>query len=189
MFGLIHLIFMLIKIAIQASVYASLTFIIIYVLSKTTEIVRIKKWMNRKLLTWWLTGLIYSIGLFFYAFSYWGNHGLGDSARIPIGNDLAIHNIDGAWTYFYTDPGNSYNQIQINEFALIENKICAKKSKENGNKFLVFDCENSEMMEFENQQQYEDYALKNNLPVTNKFKDFFFYYQEFWSGWRSYLLP
>lgn len=189
MFVLFHFIFMLIKIAIQATVYATLTFIIMYVLSKTTEIGIIKKWMNRKFLTWWVTGLTFSIGLFFFAFSYWGNHGLGDSARLPVGHGQAIHNGDGVWTYFYPDLEKTYNQLHINDFALKDDKICAEQAKENESKYIVFDFKTSELIEFQSQQEYEKYATKHDLPETAEFKDFLKHYHDFWSGWRFYLLP
>ena len=181
---------MLIKIAIHATVYATLTFIIIYVVSQTTRIEIIKKWMNRKFLTWWVTGLIYSIGLFFFAFSYWGNHGLGDSARLPVGHGQAIHNVDGVRTYFYPDLKKSYKQLHINDFALNDNKICAELSKENVNKYLVFNFKTSELIEFQNQQDYKIYASKNDLPETTEFKSFQKNYHDFYlPRWKFYLLP
>ena len=39
-----------------------------------------------------------AVGLFAFSFSYWGNHGLGDSSRIPIGNWQTISNIN--WTEY-----------------------------------------------------------------------------------------
>ncbi|MFC0878945.1 hypothetical protein ACE01N_20290 [Saccharicrinis sp. FJH2] len=142
--------------------------------------------MNKKFKTWSVIGLFFSIGLFFYAFTYWGNHGLGDSYRIPVGHRQVIYNGDGVWTYFKVEVQNKLQQKHINEFAIKNDKLCANID---GNKYLIFDLKTSKMTEFQNKNDYEIFALRNNLPTTSEFKDFISRYHDFWSGWRLYLLP
>jgi hypothetical protein len=53
-------------------------------------------WFNRiskKLNFWYLSGRI-SLGLFIFTFTYYGDHGLGDNAKIPIGHGIVINNIN-----------------------------------------------------------------------------------------------
>lgn len=187
MFALFHLILTLIKISIQASIYATILFLILYLLNKNWEKKIINKWMERKLLTWWIIGLVFSVGLFCYSFTYWGNHGFGDSARIPIGYGQTIYNGDGVWTYFYADLSRRNDQYEISEYEIKNNKLCASQEEED--KYFVFDLESSELQKFDNKVDYENFALKNELPLPDEFHDFFYHYQNYWGGWRFYFLP
>ncbi|MCX6180421.1 MAG: hypothetical protein NT150_00645 [Bacteroidetes bacterium] len=186
MFAIAHLIFMLLKIAILAVAYATIVLIVLYILSKTTKLKLAEKWMQSKFLTWWLTGLIFSIVLFFYAFSYWGNHGLGDSSCIPVGYGQTIYCGDGVYTYFYENPDGSSYQRHINNFSISDEYLCAEQDK---NKYVVFNLETSQTTELQNKEEYEKFAIKNNLPATTDFKEFYFHYNNYWNGWRFYLLP
>jgi hypothetical protein len=186
MFALGHFIFMLVKIALLSSVYATLMVTVMYVFSKVTKSERLKRWIDKKFVTWWLTGLSFSVGLLIFSFSYWGNHGVGDSSRIPVGHGQVIHNGDGVWTYFYPNLDKPRNQKRINNFVIKGDRLCAEQKD---HKYLVYDFSTFEIVEFENKHDYEKFAHSNNLPLTIDFKDFIVHYHAFWSGWRFYLLP
>ena len=69
---------------------------------------------------WFVFGLSISIGLFIYSFTYWGNHGLGDSARIPIGNFKEVGETNG--TDSYIEPENyPYRAIMVHSFKKSDN--------------------------------------------------------------------
>ncbi|WP_066617601.1 hypothetical protein [Rufibacter roseus] len=177
---------MLLKIAVLATAYATLTFLILYLLSKATSIKLFQKWRTKKFYTWLPIGFTYSIGLLIFSFTYWGNHGLGDSSRIPVGHGQAIYNSDGAFTYLYPDKKKTSYQLQFLTFTVSQNKLSAEK--EDG-RYVVFDLKTSELKEFESQATYNQYALSNSLPGSNEFKDFISHYHDYWKGWRFYLLP
>ena len=124
MFSLIHFLFTLFKIAMLASLYATIILLILIILNKSINSSLLKNWMNRKLLIWWLNGFIVSVGLLFFSLSYWGNHGFGDSSRIPIGDNQTIHSIDGI-SYFNPTQGG---QELINTYSIKNNHICAKQN-------------------------------------------------------------
>ena len=94
MFALFGLVFLIIKIGILSSVYSILTLLIFRIISKKYSKAWLNRLMNKKFLFWLGTGFVYSIALLMYAFSFWGNSGLGDYARIPVGNNFAIGSID-----------------------------------------------------------------------------------------------
>lgn len=103
--ALIHLIFTLIKIAILASVYSIVMLLVLglfeYIFRiKAIDILSKDKWFK----VWRRFSLMIAFGLFIYSFTYWGNHGLGDESRIPIGHWNCIRNADGVSTYF--EPKN-----------------------------------------------------------------------------------
>ncbi len=186
MFTLIHFMFMLFKIALLATAYATLTFFFLYIIVKKIDVRLIKKWMVNKFRTWCLIEFIYSVALFIFSFTYWGNHGLGDSSRVPVGFGQAIHNGDGDWTYFYPDQQKPFEQKRISNFLISKGKLLAEKG--NG-EFLIYDLQSSELIELENSKDYHKYALEKGLPTSNYFKDFFSHYKSYWNGWRLYLLP
>ena len=83
---LFHFIFELVKISILGCIYATLTLVTFKIIGRFKP----ESWFDivsrKKLRLWFLSGLIASFGLFGFMFTYWGDHGLGDWARIPIGH-------------------------------------------------------------------------------------------------------
>ncbi|MBK7666902.1 MAG: hypothetical protein IPJ32_05810 [Sphingobacteriaceae bacterium] len=106
--------------------------------------------MGKKFITWLICGAFISITFVAYSFSYWGDKGLGDFARIPIGNDYEIGNIDGASTYIENSNRNG-KQAFINKFILAGDKICAEfqgfNSTDCENCYIVFDVNKAEFHE------------------------------------------
>lgn len=183
MFVLIHLLFTLFKIAIQASVYAVITLLLIYVLSKSIQSDILNKIMRRKFFAWWLTGSTFSIGLFFFSLSYWGYHGFGDSSRIPIGFGQDIKNVDG-FTFF--NPTSSIGQESIQSFQIENNYLCARQKD---NTFFAYNIETKLLTRFNSKQDYNGYAAQNNLVHISEFKEFRYHYNNYWNGWRFIILP
>ena len=88
-----------IKIAILSSIYALLTLLTFKLIGRFRPNSWLDKVSEKKLRLWILSGLFFSLGLLFFLFSYYGDHGLGDSARVPVGHGRAIQEMDGTQTY------------------------------------------------------------------------------------------
>src|SRR4051812_30249880 len=101
MLELIELLLIVAKIIVLSAAYATLVSLIVFLLSRTTNIVWTKRRMTRKLRFWLLTHFIISVLLFITAFSYWQDTGIGDNSKIPVGYGKTIQSEDFAWTYFY----------------------------------------------------------------------------------------
>ena len=79
---LFHFIFELIKISILGCIYASLTLVAFKIIGRYKPDSWFAKASRKKLRLWFLSGLIISVGLFGFMFTYWGDHGLGDSYEL-----------------------------------------------------------------------------------------------------------
>lgn len=173
---------MVAKIAIQASVYATALLMLARLISRYRIDSFIARVSGNKSRFWWTSGSIISFSLFAFAFSYWGDHGLGDSSRIPVGYGQYIRNGDGVFTYFYTKDNR---QRQIYRFQIREDLLFAEQ---NDNKYLVFNFKNSQLLEFDSIQDYERFARRSGSPATNEFRDFKSHYDDYWNGWRFWCL-
>jgi hypothetical protein len=83
---LFHGIFELIKISILGCIYATLTLVTFIIIGHYKPDSWFDKVSKKKLRLWFLSGLFISVGLFLFMFTYFGDHGLGDSARVPVGH-------------------------------------------------------------------------------------------------------
>jgi hypothetical protein len=194
MFALIGLIFMMIKIAILATAYASVTLLFLYIFARTTEIKWIKKLMHRKIITWLISGFIYSISLFVYAFSYWGYSGLGDYFCIPAGHGFVVSSIDAQdYSYFEPERKKYSRQVFMKKFKIKDEKVCGEFLGFNSDDcldcFIVFDTKDEKLYEFYSSADYFTFAKKNNLPQPSDFVDFNQNYREYWHGMRNFFLP
>jgi len=123
--------------------------------------------------------------------SYWGDHGLGDWSRIPLGHGKQVAQIDGTRAFIQNTNYEKGNGISIEKFQITNNFLCGK-TQENYSKYpgdyFVFDLKNNDVIFFKDHSKYEIYSEINNLPLTNKFKDFNCHYKKYWHGWRFWLL-
>lgn len=194
MFVLLGLFFLVIKIAILATVYATITLIILLFLSKKTQVNWIKKIMQLKLITWLTTGFLYSIILFCYAFSYWGYAGIGDYFCIPAGNGFVVSSIDAQEnSYFEPNRKENYRQVYMNNFIIKNGKVCGEflgfNSDDCSDCFIVFDTKTEKILQFNSAKKYSIFAAKNGLPQQQNFKSFGDNYQNYWGGIKNLFLP
>ena len=128
-------IFEFIKIGFLASFYA---FIILLVFRRTGK-TKLSSWLNKRLknriIFWFINGTFISIFLFIQMFTYWGEHGIGDASRIPIGNGKEIEQIDGYWTYI-RPRGNNIEVFTIYSYA-INGGYCTARTKNDSNIYSV----------------------------------------------------
>ena len=195
MFVLFGLIALTIKIAILSSIYALLTLLVFYFVSKKTEVIWIKAVMQTKFMSWISLGFIYTFILFVYAFSYWGYSGIGDGFCIPAGNGFVVNSIDDqSHSYIEPDQNKKYSrQAFLRNFIIKDEIVCAEflgfNSDDCNDCFIVLETETGKLYEFHSAQEYSVYATKNGLPQKNVFKSFNENYRNHWSGLKSWLLP
>lgn len=188
---LFHLIFTIVKIAILGSIYATLILLAFLIIGKIKPESWFAKVSKEKKQLWFSSGFVISILIIIYAFTYWGNHRLGDSARIPIGHWKSINQINGVWAYI-DDLDYKAGQINIKEFAMTKDFLCAKTDistvDEHPGKFVIWNLKTNEVEFYSTAEQYTEYARQNKLPMISNFKKFNEHYRDYWSGWRFWLL-
>lgn len=189
MFYLIGLIFLLVKIAIQATVFSILIVFIVRVIERIIS----KKLLPFKFIFWIpLAGFI-GFCMFIFSFTYWGERGLGDYARIPIGNGYDVSNIDGTTTYFEDEKKHFSRQALLDKFIVKNNKLVAEFEGFNStsctNCILVFDSNKEQLKIFKSDEEYRKYAFQNDLPKQEELQEFFDNYQDYWGRWRFWVLP
>ena len=188
--ALFHLIFELIKISILSCIYASLILLIFKIIAHYYPNSWFAKVSNKKLKFWFLSGLSISVFLFFYMFSYYGDHGLGDSARIPVGHSKAIQEIDGIQAYIQ-DEG-PISMIEIDKFKVTDDFVYGfiKNGNENyDGSCFVYNLKDNSIKTFSEESDYINFLRKEKLEEKPEYNDFSYYYAEYWNGWRFWLLP
>lgn len=190
---LFHFILELIKIAFLGSIYALLVLVTFIIIGHYKQ----SSWFNsvskKKLRLWFLSGCIISIGLFIFMFTYFGDHGLGDEAKIPIGHGIVVYNTN--WTeYGYIKGVKTTEKIDIEttRFNVTNDKLFG--NLESGfndfkNTFFVYNMETQEMKEFLTKAEFDFFAVNNNLSKSEELLTFEDNYKKHWRGWRFWLLP
>ncbi|MES2766600.1 MAG: hypothetical protein V4642_12070 [Bacteroidota bacterium] len=184
---LFHFVFELVKIAILGCFYATLTLVLFATLAYYQPRSLADKVSQKPSRLWWVSGLIISVALFFFMFTYWGNHGLGDIARIPIGNFKTVGQINGTSTYIEKDNGKS---VGVESFAVNDNKLFAELDdySEKGS-YVIWNLETDKWYFYQTRNEYLKLAKRKNYPLPDTFKDFQQHYSDYWHGWRFFLLP
>jgi hypothetical protein len=186
---LFHFIFELIKISILASIYAAVTLLVF----KTIGGYKPDSWFDRvtkkKIKFLLLSGFIISVGLFFYMFTYFGNHGLGDSARVPVGHFKVVRQINGVDSYIQNSNGE---QLGIINFAFGNDRLYAETQRDSNAKksdYVVWDLHNNRWTFYKTKADYLMAAQQNDYPNPDLFEEFETHYRRHWLGWRFWLLP
>ena len=189
----IHFIFVLLKISVLANMYVRvIIFLVRFIGNKKPN--RLSNWFmrNKKKARSLSIGFIW-LGLFFYMFTYWGNHGFGDGARIPIDYGLVVENIN--WNKYgrlRQIKTNDNTEIELTKFKIQNDILIGNLDSwfySYKNSYFVYDMKNKKMTEFKNRFEYRDFASKNKLPSLDKLKTFRENYNKRWLGWRFWLLP
>jgi energy-coupling factor transporter transmembrane protein EcfT len=190
---LFHFIFQLFKIAILSTVYALVVYTLLVLIAIVTNSELLKRIEARKLMSILKLWVLIAAGLFVYSFSYWGNHGLGDSARIPIGYGNVVSNIN--WIEYGTldnQKTNGGKKIHTTKFKVTGSKLSGNLDSffyDYKNNYFVFDMETNEFTEFTSVAEFDQYATQNNLPQSSELLSFHENYYNHWGGIRMLLLP
>lgn len=182
---LVHFVFQLIKIGVLSVLYTLLLRFIFYILRNVIDDFQVN-------FSFKYIGFIY-VSLFLYSFTYYGNHGLGDGAIIPIGNRKTIENVN------WEDYGYS-NQIKRRDGKTLEVKRFLVKDGylygEYGgffytytSSYFIYNIKTEELIEFDTKSSYNNFAQKNDLPKVNSLLSFHENYTNYWGGIRFFLLP
>lgn len=200
MMATLELLLIVLNIIILSTIYATLILLVVFLLSKTTNIHWIKWLCTKKIRFWLLTHFTISVLLFAFSFSYWQDTGLGDNSKIPVGYGQTIQSEDFAWTYFYPNPDKAeanQDELIIGNYKIADPFLCAEVSHQYTNNnpsydYIVYDLKNKSLQTFFSKEEYENYALKNSLPMTAAFYDFRQHYHEYLDNrpkWKTWLLP
>ncbi len=185
---LIHFIFEIFKIYFLGAMYTTLIYFAIrWIFDKNSAFYQFFSNVNKTML-WFTTWAIICLILFVYMFSYYGNHGLGDSSRIPIANHNVLYQIDLS-SYIEDKRGNTYN---IDNFVVTDDFVYGtldELPEEGKTAYFVFDLKLSRIENFENETAFNAYLISKGLNKNVKYQDFSYYYDQYWSGWRFFLLP
>ena len=184
-----HFLFEVVKITILGFIYSTILFFIYKNLPKNKKPEWCEKWLKSKNILWLLISFI----LFVHMFTPYGNHGLGDSARIPITFTKEISNVN--WTEYGSLNGiksTEGNDIEVTLFKVENNCIYGNLNSgfyDYKNAYFIYDIETDNLKEFITEKEYNEYVTAKNLPKSNELKSFTENYRKYWSGWRFFLLP
>jgi hypothetical protein len=177
----------LIKIALQASVYAS----VLHWLARLADarlvnypLVRASRDKRR---FWRRSFAIAYGGLFLFSCTYWGDHGLGDHARLPIGHGEAIEELNGIETYFEAETPLKVatDQPFIDRFQVAGDVLCGQASDKS---YFAYNLITKEQQSFADSLAYSTYATPRGLAPISEFQSFWKQYSRYWGGWRFWLL-
>ncbi|GAB3289781.1 hypothetical protein ACFQT0_08910 [Hymenobacter humi] len=180
---LFGLIFTLLKVSLQASVYATL----LLSLARVTAAFAPTSWLAKSSANskrfWWRSGFAASIVLFLIANTRWGDHGLGDYSRIPLGHGLAMEQINGTMVYF--EPVTTRDHEEIISYKVADDALYAKA---NDNLYFTYDLQTKRYQTFDDSTAYNSNARNLDWPTSSQFQSFHRHYAQYWGGWRFWLL-
>ena len=123
-------------------------------------------------------------------FSYYGDHGLGDDARIPISNRRAIQQMDARQAYIQGE--GPIPMLTLDKFIVTDNYVYGLSGEEEDNydgNYFVYDLQLNSVKTFQDQSVYLAYLKKLALNNDTNYKDFNYYYIKYWDGFQFWLLP
>ena len=176
MFTIIHVAFELFKIVSLAAAYTFALYILKFLYTEIKRDNRVKE-------VKFLSVYVPVVGLMLiYSFTYYGDHGLGDEAHLPIGYGETIDESDN---YSYFDSEKEARQINVDSFLVRHDHLCIASDT------LIYDCQlkSGEVKKFTDEKIYDAYASGHHLPKLKEFKKFSPQYAAYWNGWRFWCLP
>lgn len=176
MFTIFHFVFELFKIVSLAAAYTFALYVLKFLY---TEIKKNSKVKEVKFFSLYMP----VVGLMLiYSFTYYGDHGLGDEAHLPIGYGETI---DANDNYSYVDLNKEVNQIHVDSFSVQHDHLCLVSD----NLFYDYHLPSGELKRFNSRDLYDAYASGHHLPKVKEFKKFSPQYAAYWNGWRFWCLP
>ncbi|OOQ59250.1 hypothetical protein BC343_28425 [Mucilaginibacter pedocola] len=161
--------------ALLAAIYAGVLFLFLHVIFRTAK-------LDLKKLKFSSLFRAVAVLLFVFMFTYYGDHGLGDDSRIPLGHGKAIEASDG---YPYFKPDKQQGELHIGNFSVAGDNFCAEADSG----FIFYNLKSNQMINFKGESGYSSFAQKHKLPLPTEFEDFYTHYNRYWGGWRFWLLP
>ena len=117
----------------------------------------------------------------------WGDHGLGDYARIPLGHGLAMEEMNGHTAYFEPVSITEQSEIitEVISYQVSNDVLCAKM---NNRLYFTYNLATKHYRTFTDSSAYNSAAKNLGLPITTQFEAFNRHYARYWEGWRFWLL-
>jgi len=168
-------IFEFIKIAIQSAVYGLIISLIIKMLTKQKVALK----------TWLITSSTILISMIIFLNTHWGDHGLGDSRRIPLKYDKEVGQINGT-TSGIKYNGNNY--LPINEFEIVDDIVFGLTGPDAVNSnppYFVWNFKNDHITFCNSRNEMDSITMLRDTEL----KPFYKHYGMFWGGWKFWLLP
>ena len=175
--------------ATLSCIYATIIFFILRLIGQ----LRPKSWLGnvaqRKFNLWFSLEIIISVGLFIFMFTYWGNHGLGDTAIVPVGHFQIVTKRDSEFPFIVNKNGD---RVDIKLFTFDNDNLYAEtqnRDNETTGNYVVWNLKNDEMQFYKTKENYITESKRSTYLQPDKFLDFWVIYEKHWGTWKRYLLP
>lgn len=172
---IVSFIFELLKIVILSTVYGSIIFVFLQLVFKR----------KLKLKIWLFASAFILVNMVIYRNTHWGNHGLGDSRRIPLQYGKEINQLNGNWTYIHI---NNNKTIPITEFALTNDYVIGLTGIdgiESYPKYFAWNYKTDSIYFYGTKAE-----LNARTPIGKvKLMPFHKHYYWCFGGWKFWLLP
>jgi len=182
-------VFTLIKIALQASAYATAATWLVGLAAARRPTSVLKHLGRDGWQVWQRSFMVACVVLFGFSCTYWGDHGLGDSARLPLGHGEELVALNGDETYFtgqtpfgVSDMGGAQ---QIDKFRVADEILCGQAEQ---TAYFSYNLATKEHRVFADSLAYNAYAISHGLPASHELETFWQQYRRYWGGWRFWLL-
>jgi energy-coupling factor transporter transmembrane protein EcfT len=190
---MIHFAFCLVKISVQASLYATFLLVAFLLIARLQPGSWFDRVARRKLVFWFRSGLLFSIGLFVFMFTYWGFHGFGDGPRVPIGHGLFVDNTN--WTehgYIHGLETSDGHDLMMTEFLVVNDKLLGNLDSwfdRYVNAYFIYDMSSGTLTEYTTRNDFDAYTSSHGLPSSTSLRTFEDNYNERWGGLWFWMLP
>lgn len=177
-----HLIVIIVKVCIQSAIAGLLLALLLRLILGFNK--------KRFLVSWLSISIISFIGLFVYLNTHWGDHGIGDYKRIPLLHERSIQKINDINVQI--EPDNyTHGSLMINHFVITDNAIVgstATSTVDDPEPYFKWDLQLNEITFYKSDSVYNEVAINDGYPPIDTFKPFDSYYNNYWYGWRFWLL-
>ncbi|WP_121810762.1 hypothetical protein [Mucilaginibacter kameinonensis] len=177
MTALFHFLFVVLKSYLLALIYAPIVWFLWVLILKAR-----KKYTGFKWSKVFKVYTVVALLLIVFSFTYYGDHGLGDSPRIPLGYGETMVG-DNQFASF--TPKGKNEQIHVKAFALKGDNL--SMAVDSG--YKVYNLKTKGVVNFSEGQMYDAFAFSYGLPLSLQLRSFRPQYDEYWNGWRFWLLP
>ena len=188
--ALFHLLFEIVKISVLACIYSTIALILWRYVGRKKPGSWFDKISVRQGNFWFWAGFVISVGLFVFMFSYFGDHGLGDHSRVPIGHGKAIEQING--TYSYIQSEGPISALSIDSFIVTNDFVYGYVGELNENyegRYFIYELARNQVEMFYEWNHFSAVLKEKGLGEDVEYKNFDYYYREYWSGFRFWFLP
>lgn len=109
--------------------------------------------------------------------------------RVPVGHWKSVYDVDGRQAFIQEDD---IATIDILKFIITDDYVYGMIGgdfNDNKDKFFVYDLSNNIVNTFKDESKYARFLQNKKLDPAPTYKDFDYYYTQYWDGWRQWLLP